>query len=142
MEGLVRRNRRLSGGVVLGLIAGVGIGVSPGPVILLAVLLAPGILLSMIERRGRRGTAVLLFGAAGAVQPVLSLVREGLYLDTTWALLSDPLVLARAWLAGLLGWGLAQSLPELVLLVLNAQARTRVAALRRDRARLNEEWDL
>jgi hypothetical protein len=142
MPEAARRRRGLSPGWFIGLAAGIGLGIAPGPVLLLGVLLGPGCIMSLLEARGQRSTPMLLFGAAGAVAPCLALIRAGFWLDTAVTLVSEPSVLAGAWLPALLGWGMAQLMPEMVLILLSAQMRSRVATLRKQRARLGADWNL
>ena len=136
------RRRGVSPGWLIGLLAGIGLGISPGPVVLLFGLLAPGCLCHILVPRSRHAVPMLLFGATGILAPGAALLRDGMWLDNALALLQDPSVLARAWLPALLGWGLAQLLPELFLLVLEIQTRTDTGRLRARRAELEAEWKL
>lgn len=115
------------------------------PAALLAVvLLAPGLMALLLDRQPGQATArsMLLFGAAALASPLRRLWESGHAMSQALDLLSDPLVLAIAWLAAAAGWLLNEMMPLLARLMLEARDKARMRALQASRARLTEEWGL
>ncbi len=111
---------------------------------LLAVLLLPGFLVLLIDRVPGKpvARAMLLCGAAASVAPARQLWDHGLSMDNSLDLIANMLVVSGAWAAAAAGWLLAELAPVVVLLVLEATTRRRLAELRGARARLAADWGL
>jgi hypothetical protein len=127
-----------------GLLCG-GVAVLATPTALLvAMLLAPGLLALLFDRQPGQATArsMLLFGAAALASPLRRLWESGHSLSGALTLLSDPIVLGTAWLAAGFGWLLNEMMPILMQFALEARSKARVRALHAARARLTEEWGL
>ena len=127
-----------------GLACGTALAVAPGPVALLGVLLAPGLVAYLVEARPGKpvSEAMLLLGAATVFTPLRLLWEGGLTIVASIDLLEEParVVLswtaaaaAAAWLAGQLARIMARELSE-------ARAKRHMASLRRERAGLVAEW--
>jgi hypothetical protein len=86
--------------------------------------------------------AVLLFGLAASLRPLLALWTGGHSMEVSLSLLSDVATPVIAWSAQGGAWLLAQLTPLLVRLALEARSRVEVARLRAERARLAEDWGL
>jgi len=126
-----------------GLACGGCIALAPGPSTLVCVLLAPAIVMLLVDRSPGRPSAraVLLCGAAASVGPSMALWRmSGANIGNSFAMLSDPAVVSPAWAACAAGWLLTQILPIGIRVVLEASSLSRAARLRAERARLAEEW--
>ena len=106
------------------------------------VLLAPGLLIYITEDTPGKpvGESMLLLGLASAFMPIRLLWENGATLQACIDLLSDPAHICISWLAAGAGW----LMTELTQLVgrefYEVAAKRRIAALRRERADLEEEW--
>ena len=129
-------------GWIQGLLCGAVLTLATPSAILLAVLLAPGWFGLMLDRgRGRlMGRAMLLFGSAATISPLLRLWREGHSYGPMMRLLGDLGVVGTGWLACLVGWLIAELVPVLWLVVLETRDRGRLVMLAKTRARIVEEW--
>ncbi len=127
-----------------GLTCGVVAAVAPGTAALMAGLLAPGIVALKMDREPGRpvARAVLLFGMAGCVQPVITLWNAGQTFGAAMSIVADPTVLGTAWGAAAAGWLLNQVAPLAVRIALEAATLARVTRLRATRARIAEAWGL
>jgi hypothetical protein len=127
-----------------GLLCGGAAVLATPTALLVAVLLAPGLLALLLDRQPGQATArsMLLFGAAALASPLRRLWESGHSLSVTLTLLSDPIVLGLAWLAAASGWLLNEMAPVLTQFVLEALDKTRARALQAARTRLAEEWGL
>ena len=136
--------RRGSGLWLQGLACGALITLATPTALLGGVLLLPTIVVYFIDRSDGRPTlrAVLLFGLAASVRPLLALWTGGHSMDLSFALLADVATPVMAWSAQGGGWLLAQLVPLLMRLTLEAQARLEISRLRAERAKLAEEWGL
>jgi hypothetical protein len=131
------------GGLLLpGLVCGAGAAVAPATCAVLAVLLAPAIVMVLVDREPGRpaARAILLCGSAACVGPLITTWRMGG--DSTWTLLSDSTVIGCAWAACALGWLLSQVLPVALRIAFSANTATRSALLRAERERLTKAWRL
>lgn len=127
-----------------GLACGVLAAIAPGVAILVAGLLAPGIVALRLDREPGRPIArtVLTFGLAGCVQPVIALWNTGESFGAAVAIVTDPTTLGIAWAAAAAGWLLTQIVPLIVRAVLEARFLARTVRLRSVRGRLIEAWGL
>jgi hypothetical protein len=136
--------RRGSGLWLQGLVCGALATLATPTALLGGVLLAPSIVIYLADDTPGRPAlrAVLLFGLAATVHPMMALWTGGHTLDVSVGLLSDLAVPALAWSAQGAGWLLAQLIPLGVRLVLEGQTKLEVARLRGERTKLAEEWGL
>lgn len=127
-----------------GLVSGLAAALFPGPALLAALLLAPGLVALALDRAPSKpaARAILLFGAAATIPPLVRLWHLGATVDSALTLLGDPALVATAWLLGAIGWLLDQFAPLLVRYALDAAVTARVARLNGERARLAEAWGL
>ncbi len=125
-----------------GLACGACVAVAPAACGLLAVLLAPAVLVLLFERTPGRpvARAVLLCGSAACVGPLMTVWQAGS--GTASALLTDPGVFGSAWAACAGGWLLSQLLPIGIRGILEAASLSRKAQLRAERERLAKAWGL
>jgi len=125
-----------------GLACGALAALAPATALLGAVLLAPGLVALILDRESGRSVArgMLLFGVAASVEPIRSLWRGGQVIDTTFAILGDWKVIGLAWIAGAMAWLLAELLPVVAGLALDASDMARAARLRAARDRIIAEW--
>jgi hypothetical protein len=127
-----------------GLACGVLVAIAPGVAAVAAGLLAPGIAaLKMDHEPGRPvARAVITFGLAGCVHPVITLWNTGQSLDTAMAIVTDPATLGPAWGLAATGWLATQVVPLFVKTVLEAAALARATRLRAMRERIAEAWGI
>jgi hypothetical protein len=129
---------------VQGLVVGAALVGAPSLFLLLAVLLAPGLLCLFAERTPGRpeARASLLAGLAFAVGPAWQLWLAGLGFGHALGLLADPATLARAWCAGGCGWLGCELAPLAIATGLELQSERRRKKLTEQRAGLIKEWNL
>ena len=134
--------RRGSGMWMQGLVCGALVTLATPTALLGGVLLLPAIIVYLIDdTEGRPALrAVLLFGLATALRPMLTLWTGGHSVSVSLSLLSDFATPAVAWSAQGAGWLLSQAIPLLVRVALEAQSRLEIARLRAERAKLAEQW--
>lgn len=127
-----------------GLACGAVATLAPGFALLLALLLAPGLVTLLFDREPGRPVArsVLLSGLAASMPPLRALWAAGQSLAAALALMGDVEAVGTAWSAAAAGWLLAELTPLAGRLVLETLARARVARLRAERERLVETWRL
>jgi hypothetical protein len=127
-----------------GLACGALVAIAPGIATVAAGLLAPGFIALKLDREPGRpvARAVLTFGLAGCVQPVITLWNTGQSFETAIAILADPSMLGLAWGAAAGGWLLTQITPLVVRAALEAAALAKATRLRAARARIAESWGL
>jgi hypothetical protein len=136
---------RRSGGSLMwlqGLACGAMVALVPALALLLGVLLIPGLVALVLDRQPGRPVArcVLLCGAAGCITPVMALWNAGQGMDVSLAILGQLSTLGTAWSGAAGGWLMAELLPVVVRVVLEAGSLTKAAQLKAARARLAEEW--
>jgi hypothetical protein len=136
--------KRGSGLWLQGLVCGALVTLATPTALLAGVLLLPTILVYLTEAGEGRATlrAVLLFGLAASLRPMLALWTGGHTMDISLSLLTDFATPVVAWSAQGAGWLLSQLIPLVVRVTLEAQMRLEVARLRAERAKLAEEWGL
>ena len=127
-----------------GLASGVLAAIAPGVAMLVAGLLAPGIVALRLDRESGRPTArtVLTCGLAGCVHPMIALWNTGQSFGAAIAIVTDPAIIGIAWSAAAAGWLMTQFLPLIVRAILEATTLARAAQLRAERARIVEAWGL
>jgi hypothetical protein len=136
--------RRGSGRWLQGLVCGALVTLATPTALMAGVLLLPAIIVYLTDDGEGRATlrAVLLFGAAGSLRPLLALWTGGHSMGACMSLLSDMAVPALAWSAQGAGWLLAQMIPLLVRVTLEAQANVEIARIRAERTKLAQAWGL
>jgi hypothetical protein len=139
-----KTGRRGSGRWLQGLVCGAVVTLATPTALLGGVLLLPAIIVYFLEDDDGRPTvrAVLLFGLAGALRPMIALWSGGHTVAISMSLLSDIAVPALAWSAQGAGWLLAQLIPLLVRVTLEAHNRVEIAKLRAERGKLAKQWGL
>jgi hypothetical protein len=127
-----------------GLACGALLAFAPSFALLLAVLLAPAIAASLLDRRPHHpvARAVALASGAFTLGPVWRLATGGHSLGAALDLLADPLVIGLAWLAGACGWALCVLLPVVLRAASDVRAAARIAALQAEAEALRAAWDL
>lgn len=138
------RSRRGFGGWLPGVACGALVTLATPTALLLGVLLVPSGLLFVLDRAEGKPTAraVLLFGLATAIAPVLALWSGGHTLANSLSLLSDPVTPAAAWAAQGAGWLLMELLPLGVRAVSEMQTAATLHRLRTERAALEQAWGI
>ena len=136
--------RRGSGPWIQGLVCGAVVTLATPTALLAGVLLLPSIIVYFVDSTDGRPAlrAVLLFGLAASLRPLLALWTGGHTLEISMSLLSDLAAPALAWSAQGAGWLLSQVIPLLVRVTLEAQSRVEVSRMRAERAKLAEAWGL
>jgi hypothetical protein len=129
---------------VQGLLCGALATLATPLAVLLAFLLAPGIIASFLDRSPGRpvARAVLLFGAAASVAPAKQLWEGGMSMPACIQIMTDPIVFGTAWAAAAAGWLGGEIAPIIVGMVLDASRKSRAAKLEAARAKYAEEWGL
>lgn len=114
---------------------------APVAVAQVAMLLAPGLVFLMLDDQEGKpvARAMLLFGLAASVEPVRAAWANG---GPGWDRVTDTHALLIAWLAAAVGWLLANALPVLIGMAVDASHKARSATLRDSRAALINEWGL
>ncbi len=83
---------------------------------------------------------MLLLGLATAFMPIRILWENGHTLQACIDLLSDPARIGVSWLAAGAGWLMTELTQIIGREFYEVAAKRRIAALRRERAELEEEW--
>ena len=127
-----------------GLVAGATVMGAPSLFLLLAVLLAPGVLCVMSERSPGHPVArvSLLAGLAFSLAPAWQLWSAGLSLDHAFTLLADAGTLANAWCAGSFAWLVGEMAPIAVGAMIEMQTERRRRRLVEQRVALIKAWNL
>ena len=125
-----------------GLACGAMVALVPGTSLLLGVLLAPGLAALVLDRQPGRPIArsVLLCGGAFCIGPVSALWSAGQSVEAALGIVGDINSIGTAWSAAAAGWFMAELIPLVVRVVLEAAGVARAARLRAARAKLIEEW--
>jgi hypothetical protein len=112
--------------------------------LLLGILLLPGLVGLIVDPSNGRavGRSAILCGLAASVRPVLGLWRSGPTVAAGLAAAGDFSTVGWAWLAGGLGWLLAELAPFIVRMALDAKDAQQTAKLRKARELLEAEWGL
>lgn len=125
-----------------GMACGVVAAVIPGTSLVVAVLLAPGIALYVMEATSGKplARAMIFMGTASTMMPLRLLWEHGGSLDAALDLLSDPGRPLLSWLACGAAWLLGQSAEILTRFALEARTTMAVNALTAERESLKDEW--
>lgn len=142
MAGVAKPGRSL--GWMQGLICGGLVAWLPAMATLAAILLAPALTAYLADRNPSRvvGRAVLLFGAAIVPHSLIALWHAGSGMAASFGMAGDMRRVATAWAVQAAGWLMVELAPVLARLVLDTRAKARIVTLRRQRARLEDEWAL
>lgn len=126
-----------------GLLCGVAAALVPGPALLIAFLLAPGLVGLLLDLAPGKpmARAMLLLGLAASIHPFGALWASGGGIGAALDVLGRPAVLGIAWLAGAGGWLLSELAPLFLKLAMDGAAAARAARLRAERARLVDAWE-
>jgi hypothetical protein len=105
-------------------------------------LLAPALIALLADREPGRPVlrAVLLFGGAVSLDPLWHLGLSGDSMSTALEILSDPTMLAFAWLAAAFGWALCEVLPVLIENASRFAEAARVSSWNAELKRIEDEW--
>ena len=127
-----------------GLLCGAMATLATPTTLLLTVLLAPGLVAMLLDRRAGRATArsIALANMAASVAPLHGLWAAGHTMAAALALVTDAGVVAAAWSAAAGGWLIAELAPVAVRAALDAMSASRAARLRAERVRLGAAWGL
>jgi hypothetical protein len=125
-----------------GLLCGAALSIATGPAILLAVLLAPGLMSYAIERGDGKPVSetMLLLGAATCFMPLRILWEQGHSVDAALALLSDPARPGLSWVAAGAGWLMEEAAQIIARQSSELATKRRIAQLQKERAGLVAEW--
>jgi len=127
-----------------GLFCGALVTLAPALAMLLAFLLAPGLVAALLDRSPGRAVSrgVLLFGLAASVGPAKTLWEAGLATPTAVQLMTDPLIFGTAWAAAAAGWLVGEVAPIIVEMALTSARKLRAAKLEATRTKFAQEWGL
>ena len=126
-----------------GLGCGAATVLSPASAVLLAILLAPVLLVALLPEEGsgrRTVTAAALFGLAGSVHTLRQLWDAGATVSAAVALAHRPLVLLGAWTAVLAGWFACEVAGIMLRLTADLAAASKRRGYAAVLASLEEEW--
>jgi hypothetical protein len=117
--------------------------VAPGVACILAILLAPALLLYVTEQTQGRPVArtMLLMGAATTFRPLRIVWDHGLSLISGLDLLGDPAVPLLSWTACGAGWLIIELVTITASQVARAADNRTTSRLRDERDALEKEWD-
>ncbi len=116
---------------------------SPGTAILVAMLVAPVLLVSMFPDNGpgrRVALASLLFGLAGCVPGLAQLWAGDPTVSAALAIMHRPLPVCAAWTAVLVGWFVGEIAGIVMKLVTDVNAAAKRRTYAAELAALEEEW--
>jgi hypothetical protein len=127
-----------------GLICGALITLAPSLAMLLAFLLAPGLVATLIDHSPGRTVSrgVMLFGLAASVGPAKTLWEGGLATPLAVQLMTDPLNFGTAWAAAAAGWMVAEVAPIVIEMALTSARKLRATRLEETRAKFAQEWGI
>ena len=127
-----------------GLACGALIALATPYAVLAGAVLAPGLLLLLIDTAPGRPVArpVLMIGAAMLVRPLMALWAGGHQMATALTLAGDPRSLAAAWAFQGLGWLVIELSPTFIRLGFDATAHARALRLRHARGQIEAEWGI
>jgi hypothetical protein len=127
-----------------GLVCGAIATLATPTFILGGLLLAPAMASMVTDRSHAKSTAraVILFGLAGTVQPLVDLWHTGHTIGTALDMASDMTTLATAWAAQAGAWLLCELGPLVIALVMDGMSGAKAVRLRAARAVYEEQWGL
>jgi hypothetical protein len=125
-----------------GLVCGAAFSIATGPVVLLAVLLAPGLITYVIEADEKKPVSetMLLLGLATCFFPLRNLWESGHSINACIAVLSDPATAGLSWVAAGAGWLMEEAAQIIAKQSSDMATRRRIAQLQKERADLVAEW--
>jgi hypothetical protein len=125
-----------------GLACGAALSIATGPVILMAVLMAPGLISYAIERGDSKPASetMLLLSLATCFMPIRILWESGHSFDACIALLSDPGRVGLSWTAAGAGWLMEEGAGIIARQSSDLATRRRIAQLQKEKADLVAEW--
>jgi hypothetical protein len=129
---------------LMGMACGAILAFATPTALLAGVLMAPAILVSLLDAYPGRATtrAVFVATAGPAFGPIWHLNAGGATLALTVDMLCEPTVLCPAWLAGGCAWAVCECLPILLRGAADRLATARAAALLEEAKTLRAAWDL
>ncbi len=127
-----------------GMLGGMLLMLSPGAALLLVALAAPVLLVLVADTTPRRTLTrtVMLFCAAGALDPLRALLSMGPDLGTALELLAHPATILLAWGAAGCGWLLDEMCGLTAILLTRMSLTGRGRALEAELLKLRAEWEL
>jgi hypothetical protein len=130
--------------LLLGVVFGAVLTFATPTALLCCVLLAPAILVAVLDATPNKSMARVVFvaGAGFSFAPIWHLNTGGGTMAVALDMLSNPSILCPAWLAGACGWAVCECLPLLLRSAANRAAEIRIASLAAEAQKLREEWDL
>jgi hypothetical protein len=130
--------------LVLGLVGGGLVALSPDIALPLVVLLLPGLLALIVDRSPGCGVAraILLFQAAACVHPVMDAWYRCAGIDGCMNYLAAWPTVLRVWLAAATAWVAVQILPLGLKVLDDYRLRYRRSVLMARREALAAEWGL
>jgi hypothetical protein len=126
-----------------GIVAGLGVAVSPASILLLAAFLMPVVPIALFldGTPGRRvGRAALLFGLATCFEPLWRLWQDGGGVGTALDELARPTTLFTAWLATAAGWLVAEASLAALRLLHDARRNRELGRIDDRLVDLEREW--
>ena len=127
-----------------GMLGGMLLMVSPGAALLLVALAAPVLLVLVGDVTPRRALTrtVMLFCAAGAIDPLRAFLTMGHDLATATDLLARPTTILLAWAAAGCGWLLDESCGLCTTLLEKMKMARRSKALEAELLAVRIEWEI
>jgi hypothetical protein len=106
------------------------------------MLLAPAVLAVLLDRQQGKPVArcVVLCGLAACIAPLRGFWDAGHTMEAATAIVADPMAVGAAWSAAAGGWLLAELMPLLVRIGLEASSRVQTIRLKAELAELAKEW--
>jgi hypothetical protein len=125
-----------------GMVCGAVLAFATPAALLGGTLMAPALIALLADRDPSRPVfrAVALFGGAVSLTPLWHLCLSGDSMTTALDILSDPAMVAFAWLASAFGWALCEVLPVLMENGSRFAEAARVSAWKAELKRIEEEW--
>ncbi len=130
--------------LLIGVVFGAVLTFATPTALLCGVLLAPAIVVAVVDGSPRSAMARVVFvaGAGFSFAPIWHLNTAGGTMAVAMDMLSNPSILCPAWLAGACGWAVCECLPLVLRSAANRAAEARIEALAAEAKKLREEWDL
>ncbi len=130
--------------LLVGVVFGAVLTFATPTALLGGVLLAPAILVAVMDGTPRRAMARVVFvaGAGFSFAPIWHLNSAGGTMAVALDMLANPSILCPAWLAGACGWAVCECLPLVLRSAANRAAEAKIESLDAEAKKLREEWDL
>jgi hypothetical protein len=131
-------------GWLQGSLCGAAAALSMATALTAVVLLAPGLLALLIDDRPSKpvARAMLVFGMAGSVAPLVQLWQLGHSVDAAVGTVLHGQAVLTAWMAGGIGWLLTELAPLVVGMALGLRMVDNRKRMIAARAELADEWGL